>query len=177
MKIFLVTHFLLRTTRYPVLFIFGKAEIDVEDCAKQFTEKFDDQSKVVIFYECRFRHAAEALDTLIRKEKKYENVHVTIMDTEFAKPKHEKELSETPESQECGTSGDNSGCCQNKTACCSRAPEQRSGYDFCGRRLGVPVEITEGSIFYIGDEEDEDVAMLSMAYHEAPVCTTLAHCC
>lgn len=47
------------TERLPVLFVFGKGSIDVQDCVQKFSSMFADTgSKLILMYDVIFYHAA-----------------------------------------------------------------------------------------------------------------------
>lgn len=178
---------LLRTSRFPVLFVFGKAPIDIDDSFQKFQETFTPESKAVIFYECRYQHAIKTFQEQV-EEKNYVSTRVTIMNTESKG--HEGLIERRKEGcGDCGcgqapkeraeTTEDDSSkkeCCSTPTSCLKpEAPattvEESPNFDFCGRRLSTPLDIIEGgySIFYIGEEEDEEVTLMLMAFHQVSV--------
>ena len=47
----------LRTRRLPVLFVFGKEEVDVEDCERAFRETFAaDDEHILVLYDTLYSH-------------------------------------------------------------------------------------------------------------------------
>lgn len=185
-----------RTTRFPVLFVFGKAPIDIPDCFQKFQESFaSNESKVVVFYECRYQHAVKQFEeqlNALEGDKKYTNVHVTMMDTEFKRsdgssqpPKKtsgcgacdcaEKEVTnetKAPSDPDCCTPSTEGSCVSPTPAIQEEKVEALpKQFDFCGRKLPVLLDLVEEgySMFYIGEEEDEEVTLLLMAFHQVPV--------
>lgn len=55
-----------RTSRLPVLYVFGRESIDVNKCVSEFARVVDNKdSAVIIMYDVVFSHAAGNLDETI----------------------------------------------------------------------------------------------------------------
>ncbi|CAI9728870.1 2-3-amino-3-carboxypropylhistidine synthase subunit 2-like [Octopus vulgaris] len=113
------------TKRLPVLYIFGRYSIDVEDCCAKFQEIIPDpMSKVIIYYDVRYTHAIDDFKASITV---YENVLITKLNVP---------TDELAEENDQGNQ------------------EEFSNHSICGRTFTVPdnATICDYSVFFIGEE-------------------------
>ncbi|KAJ7021430.1 putative diphthamide synthesis protein-domain-containing protein [Mycena alexandri] len=55
-----------QTSRLPVIYVFGKKAIDVEDCAQRLAEVFEDSS-ALLRYDVAYAHQAESIASALRR--------------------------------------------------------------------------------------------------------------
>ncbi|KAF9933030.1 Diphthamide biosynthesis protein 2 [Linnemannia zychae] len=118
------------TSRLPVIYVFGKQPVDVQDCASVFDGFFakDKAQKVILMYDVIYAHCVESLLTTLEGEKGYTNIVKSRVETEsnlgyvLSSQQENKTPSignycqKKPESccdskQACST--ESSSCCQN----------------------------------------------------------------
>ncbi|KNC98973.1 diphthamide biosynthesis protein 2 [Spizellomyces punctatus DAOM BR117] len=168
----LVVHYgracLSPTSRLPVLYVFGKAPIDVHDCARAFDHHFSAQRNqpVLLMYDVMYHHVIISLMELLHSHG-YTDVLQTEVETElFVPPK----LQATELDEQRTPSPTSSECCDKSMRCCKedlrRSPlastpsevtetdESTCRQSACGRRFTIPPHRTlaDYSIFYIGGE-------------------------
>ncbi|KAG0072955.1 Diphthamide biosynthesis protein 2 [Linnemannia elongata] len=107
------------TSRLPVIYVFGKQPVDVQDCATVFDGFFakDKAQKVILMYDVIYAHCVESLLSTLEGEKSYTNIIKSRVETE-------SNLAYVLSSQDipkaaggCCQKKSESSCCGNKQAC------------------------------------------------------------
>ncbi|XP_069128208.1 2-(3-amino-3-carboxypropyl)histidine synthase subunit 2-like [Argopecten irradians] len=118
------------TQRLPVLYVFGRARVDVEDCGGKFRELFPDTSSLIVMvYDTIYSQAINTIKGALETD--YHNLVFSVLDI----PSH------------CSADLQGQGDCVS----CQR---HGSNVTKCGRTFWLPAEssINSYSMFYIGDE-------------------------
>ena len=165
------------TRRFPVLYIFGKEAIDVDDCMASFKSTFPDKlSHAIIMYDVRYSHVigefkpqvfsntflvlniiSEYLYEKLMKD--YVNiVMATLVIPGKQKGSHRKDEHCNINGVKCGQSEDNkeNEATREPEAVVTSLPQERSDKTLRECKLGrfytLSAPIKDYSIFYIGGE-------------------------
>ncbi|KAF9189362.1 Diphthamide biosynthesis protein 2 [Haplosporangium sp. Z 767] len=101
------------TSRLPVIYVFGKQPVDVQDCASVFDGFFskDKAQKIILMYDVIYTHCIDELLRTLTLEKEYNNIVQSCVETESNLG---YVLSNNETMQTTGN-----GCNQNEDSCCS----------------------------------------------------------
>ncbi|KAG0049381.1 Diphthamide biosynthesis protein 2 [Gryganskiella cystojenkinii] len=113
------------TSRLPVIYVFGKQPVDVQDCAKTFDGFFgkDKAQKVILMYDVIYAHCIDLLLGTLESEMQYTNIIKSRVETE-------SNLGYVlSDSNTDGKTAD--GCCQRKESCCSSSISTESSTGCC----------------------------------------------
>lgn len=190
--------FINRTSRSPVLYVFGQQSIDIEHCKLEFQSFFPDLSQpVIIMCDVEYSYAAEKLTAELAKT--YQHIIPTVIQTE-SKLQHTLNKSPSPHGH-----GNSSGGCgkheerkKNGEACCGKcdrdledvfseheddspiiAPATHANVDELraekkkgGRYFELPegIDMESCSIFFIGSES-LTLTNIMMVHNKCPVYT------
>ncbi|KAK3847394.1 MAG: diphthamide biosynthesis protein 2 [Linnemannia gamsii] len=97
------------TSRLPVIYVFGKQPVDVQDCATVFDGFFAKDKKVILMYDVIYAHCIESLLATLEGEKGYTNIVKSRVETE-------SNLGYVLSSQDGAKAA--GGCCQKKSESC-----------------------------------------------------------
>ncbi|KAF9133612.1 Diphthamide biosynthesis protein 2 [Mortierella sp. 14UC] len=117
------------TSRLPVIYVFGKQPVDVQDCATVFDGFFakDKAQKVILMYDVIYAHCVERLLGTLEGEKSYTNIVKSRVETESnlgyvlssqdgaevaGSCCQKKSESCCGNKQACSTGSSSSSCCQ-----------------------------------------------------------------
>ncbi|KAF9902348.1 Diphthamide biosynthesis protein 2 [Linnemannia zychae] len=118
------------TSRLPVIYVFGKQPVDIQDCATVFDRFFakDKAQKVILMYDVIYAHCVEGLLSTLEGEKSYTNIVQSRVETEsnlgyvlssLDAPKdtrsccQKKSESCSGNKQACSTGSSSASCCQS----------------------------------------------------------------
>ncbi|KAF8935118.1 Diphthamide biosynthesis protein 2 [Dissophora ornata] len=113
-----------RTSRLPVIYVFGKQPVDVQDCASVFDGFFskDKSRKVILMYDVIYAHCIDKLLAKLETEMEYTSIVKSRVETE-------SNLGYVLSNQN-GSQALNNSCCQSKGSSCgangSNAPTTES---------------------------------------------------
>ncbi|KAF9149870.1 Diphthamide biosynthesis protein 2 [Linnemannia schmuckeri] len=122
------------TSRLPVIYVFGKQPVDVQDCATVFDGFFakDKAQKVILMYDVIYAHCVESLLGILEGEKNYTNIVKSRVETEsnlgYVLSSQDVSKVAVGCSQKSGSS-----YCGNKQAC---STESSSSCCQSGEKLG-----------------------------------------
>ncbi|GJJ73355.1 diphthamide biosynthesis protein 2 [Entomortierella parvispora] len=148
------------TSRLPVIYVFGKQPVDVQDCAATFDGFFgkDKAQKAVLMYDVIYSHCIDQLLATLQSEMHYTNIVKSRVETESNLG---YVLSDSK------TNGAlNSGCCQKKESCCSTSSSTeaatgccsseaaKSDYDQCTNSSGCRTATSTSSTQQLVVEDD-----------------------
>ncbi|KAG0208949.1 Diphthamide biosynthesis protein 2 [Mortierella sp. NVP41] len=101
------------TSRLPVIYVFGKQPVDVQDCATVFDGFFakDKAQKLILMYDVIYAHCVDQLLGTLEGEKGYTNIVKSRVEPE-------SNLGYVLSSQEGPKAGSGSCCQKEKKLCC-----------------------------------------------------------
>ncbi|KAG0010746.1 Diphthamide biosynthesis protein 2 [Entomortierella chlamydospora] len=102
-----------RTSRLPVIYVFGKQPVDVQECANVFDGFFgeDKAKKMVLMYDVIYSHCVDKLMETLEGEMRYTNIIKSRVETE-------SNLGFVLSDQKPIQTSSNK-CCQNQGSCCN----------------------------------------------------------
>ena len=173
----MLSSFLLSTKRIPVLYIFGKEAIDVDDCMASFKSTYPDKlSHTIIMYDVRYSHVIGEfklqvfsntflvlniiLESLYKKlMKDYVNIVMAMLVIPGRqKGSHSEDENSGINGVKCGQSEDDkeNEATLEPEAVVTSLPQERSDKMLQECKLGrcytLSAPIEDYSIFYIGGE-------------------------
>ncbi|KAK3814234.1 MAG: diphthamide biosynthesis protein 2 [Benniella sp.] len=101
------------TARLPVIYVFGKQPVDIQDCATAFDGLFtgDKTKKIILMYDVIYAHCIDELLETLETKMRYTNIVKSRVETE-------SNLGYVLSSQN-GNCSSSTGCCQRKQSCCN----------------------------------------------------------
>ncbi|KAF9146857.1 Diphthamide biosynthesis protein 2 [Mortierella sp. GBA39] len=125
------------TSRLPVIYVFGKQPVDVQDCATVFDGFFakDKAQKVILMYDVIYAHCVESLLSTLEGEKSYTNIVKSRVETE-------SNLGYVLSSQDVPKAA--GGCCQKKSESLC-----------CGNKQGCSTESSSSSCCQSGEKSGD----------------------
>ncbi|KAI9598338.1 putative diphthamide synthesis protein-domain-containing protein [Syncephalis fuscata] len=185
------------TQRLPVMYVFGRAPIDVKACATAFDNTYNGQtdSNIVIVSDVIYQYAIEDIMKEIHQLPiKYTNLTIATALTESQRKKAAPScIAQTSDNNSCCSSKPDTccsnqadttnDCCRSTTSSTTHEAVNVDGKDngineldtpyLTGRQLNLPngVSFDDCLIFYIG-EEGRTLTNLLMTHNKAQFCTS-----
>ncbi|CAG5124338.1 unnamed protein product [Candidula unifasciata] len=158
------------TGRLPVLYIFGKSNIIVDDCVHQLAEVCSDTyMKAVLVYDTVYSHAIDEIFSKLRCIFKH------LILSELAVPKHllTSTTSQGSEVSDIVTSPVADDIVVNHTSQATSSSKSQPASSFIskyGRTIEIPIteDIDSYSFIFIGDTEGSSLTNLMMTFNRCP---------
>ncbi|XP_005105882.1 2-(3-amino-3-carboxypropyl)histidine synthase subunit 2 [Aplysia californica] len=146
------------TTRLPVLYVFGRSPIDVQDCTTKIIQVCSEVGKTVLFFDTTYCHAIDEIDQILQQ------TSVPPVLAELRIPKGLKSTAVLAES-----AGPLQKDVDASEACLpSVVDSSKSVMCACGRKITLPDgdKIEDYSMIFIGDPSCATLINLMMTFNK-----------
>ncbi|KAG0289792.1 Diphthamide biosynthesis protein 2 [Linnemannia gamsii] len=131
------------TSRLPVIYVFGKQPVDVQDCASAFDGFFakDKAQKVILMYDVIYAHGVESLLGTLEGEMSYTNIIKSRVETE-SNLGFVLSSQDVPKAAGGSCQKNAQSCCSDKQTCSTESSSsccqssQKSGDSTCSSSTG-----------------------------------------